>query len=160
MSPRTADFIEEANSLKSGEKSGKRGNHPKSLANLKPYQFPKGISGNPGGKPRVDVARIVAQQIFENNPEGIYNALGKALLKGNAYVFKELAERAFGKLKEVHEVKHVHEDVPDTDLQSRIDALVRDIGLARQVDEAGRTQVSDGGAGKTNGKAKDTPVLS
>jgi hypothetical protein len=97
MSPKTADFIEESKAFNSKPLSKRKGHrHPNSIANLKPY--PKGVSGNPGGKPKVDVARIVARCIFENNEQGIYEALGKALLKGNAYVFKELAERAYGKL--------------------------------------------------------------
>jgi hypothetical protein len=48
----------------------RRGRHPNSLANLLPY--PKGVSGNPGGKPRVDVSAIIARAIIENNAEAIY----------------------------------------------------------------------------------------
>ena len=71
--------------------------HPNSRANLvKP--FPKGVSGNPGGKPRVDVSAIIARAILEGNQEAIYEGLAKALIKGNAYVFKELSERAYGKV--------------------------------------------------------------
>jgi hypothetical protein len=89
---RTADSIEEANSLKPEKKVAKgRGSHPNSRANLKPY--PKGTSGNLGGhnKPKVDVAALIARAIIEENQEAAYKALGQALLKGNAYVFKELA---------------------------------------------------------------------
>lgn len=156
---KTADFIEETKSFKTEGVSKKtHRTHPNSLANLKP--FPKGVSGNPGGKPKRDVAREIAQAIFENNVEGAYESLGKALLKGNAYVFKELAERAYGKLKEVHEVTHVHEQVEDADLNERIAALERDLGLARTIDEAGRAGIAQAGTSSTNGKAKDTPVLS
>jgi hypothetical protein len=103
----SADFIEAQKSNsdpddshkseKSSERRG-RGRHPNSIANLKP--FPKGVSGNPGGKPRIDLAAVVARSIIENNIEGIYEALGKALLKGNAFVFRELAERGYGKVSQ------------------------------------------------------------
>ena len=103
----TAESIEGArearhNSLRTVKRSVKRGRHPNSLANLKSY--PKGHTGNPGGRPKTDVARIIAQTIFEQNQEAVYQALGAALLKGNAYVFKELADRAYGKVKESVEV--------------------------------------------------------
>src|SRR5579863_3401300 len=99
-----ADFIEQRandNSVtppKSPAKKGRgRGNHPNSRANLvAPY--PKGVSGNPGGKPRVDVSAIIARAILEGNQEEIYKALTKAVCRGNAYVFKELADRAYGKV--------------------------------------------------------------
>ena len=52
-----------------------------------------------GTRPKNDIAKEIAQAIFENDPDEIY----KALLKGNAYTFKELAERAYGKIKESHE---------------------------------------------------------
>lgn len=72
---------------------------------IAPWKWQKGQSGNPGGRPKDDVAKQIAQAVFEQNPEAIYAAMSKALTKGNAYVFKELAERAFGKLKETHEVQ-------------------------------------------------------
>jgi hypothetical protein len=40
----------------------------------------------------------------------LYKAFRKALLKGNAYTFKELAERAFGKIKETHESRGFRPD--------------------------------------------------
>ena len=104
---RTADSIEEAKSLKP-QKTSKRGQHPNSRANLKPYV--KGVSGNPGGKPRVDISAIIARAIIEENEEGVYKALGAALMKGNAYVFKELAERGYGKIKEHATVEHTGAD--------------------------------------------------
>lgn len=107
---KTAEFIEESRNVKSlssakasGKRSG-RGRNPNSLKNLAPFTFPKGVSGNPGGKPKFDVAAHIAQAILEKNQEAAYQALAKALLKGNAYVFKELADRAYGKIPNKHEV--------------------------------------------------------
>lgn len=75
----------------------KKGECPPEIA---PYRFQPGKSGNPGGRPKQDVAATIARRIFENNEEAVYRALGKSLLTGNAYAYKELAERGYGKLKE------------------------------------------------------------
>jgi hypothetical protein len=94
------------------------------LANLKPYQFPKGVSGNPGGVPKVDVAAQLARAIIEGNQELIYKAFVKALSKGNAYCLQVLADRGYGKLKET--VRHKRgplADVPTPDLEVHIQEL-------------------------------------
>ena len=165
---RTADSIEEtkaakpesskkAEKNKRGDLRGKHGNK-NSLANLKPYV--PGVSGNPSGKPGYDVAAALARAVIEGCQVDAYKGLADSLSKGNAYVFKELAERGYGKLKEQYEVKHVHEDVPDTDLAKRVSELLHDLGLAAQIDDAGRTEVVEGRASPTNGKAKAADVLS
>ena len=82
----------------SGETVANRGR----VENLRPW--PKGVSGNPRGRPKNDVAREIAQAVFEQNPEAIYKALTRALLKGNAYLFKQLADRAYGKVTNTVEV--------------------------------------------------------
>lgn len=144
---RTADTIEAQGSVKtpktSAKKSGKPRN-PRSLANLVAPWKP-GQSGNPGGKPKDDMAREIAQAIFSNNPELIYKAFSRTLKKGNAYAFQVLSDRAYGKLKETKEVTHRYEDVPDADLQQRVDDLIRDLGLAKQVDDAAATAGSEAG---------------
>ena len=102
---RTAETIAqqaEANPQRTENTSKGRGRHPNSRANLRPFR--PGVSGNPGGKPKYDVAAALARAIIEENQEEAYKGLAKALLKGNAYVFKELAERGYGKLKEKMEV--------------------------------------------------------
>jgi hypothetical protein len=159
---KTADFIEEANSLKGADasaKESKRGRHPKSLANLKAHAWPKGVSGNPGGKPKQDWGAILARAVIEGNLDAAYAGLSHQLNKGNAYTFKELCERGYGKLKETHQVTHVHEETADADLAERITSLERDLGLARTIDEAGRAGIAAAGTSKANGKAKDSPVL-
>lgn len=105
---RNADSIEEAKSVNTPRKS-RNGQHPNSRKNLL-APWPKGTSGNPGGKPRVDVAALIARAILEENQEAAYKALGAALMKGNAYVFKELAERAYGKMKDSAVIEHAGTD--------------------------------------------------
>ena len=157
---KTADFIAEQQSVQETSRvPTKRKIHPNSLKNLVAPWKP-GQPGNPRGKNGRDEARELARAIFENNKEAAYKALAKALLKGNAYVFKELAERAYGKLKETKEITHKYEEIADGDLQSRIDAILGDLGLAAEVNAAGRAEGTESRAGKTNGAAKDTAVLS
>ena len=85
-----------------GKKKGKRGKHENSLKNLKPYV--PGVSGNPGGKPGYDVAAALARAVIEGAQEDAYAGLAKALAQGNGYVFKELADRGYGPMKQKIEV--------------------------------------------------------
>lgn len=62
-------------------------------------QFKSGKSGNPGGRPKRDYSAEIAAAVFEENPEEIYRAMRKAVLKGDSRVFTALADRAFGKVK-------------------------------------------------------------
>ena len=66
------------------------------VQNLKPFK--KGESGNPGGRPKKDLASIIAHEVFAEQPEKIKAAFAKALQRGDAAVFKALADRAFGRL--------------------------------------------------------------
>ena len=75
------------------------------IENLKPWK--PGQSGNPGGRPKRDVASEIARAVFEGNEEAIYRALCKALLKGNPRLFVALAERAYGKLREAVELSGI-----------------------------------------------------
>lgn len=96
MRGKTADSSQ--NRRSSGVKKKLRGGHDPSVGKI--TQFKPGQSGNPGGKPKNDLAKEIAQAIFENDADAIYKAFRKALLKGSAYTFKELADRAYGKVKE------------------------------------------------------------
>ena len=63
--------------------------------NLKPWK--PGQSGNPGGRPKRDLAAEIARAIFEKDAEAITRAFAAQLKKGNAKVFTALADRAYGR---------------------------------------------------------------
>ena len=157
---KTAKFIEETKtaSEKSPSNSPNESGREKRMKNLV-APWPKGVSGNPGGKPKTDLAAEIARAVFSENKEAIYKAMSKALLKGNAYSFDVVACRAFGKLKETKEVTHVHQETPDAELSQRIADLERELGLAAAIDDAGRIGIAAAGASKTNGHAKDSDLL-
>ena len=100
---RTAQTIEERQNSTQGSRRQKRKQHPNSLANLKPKPWPKGVSGNPGGKPGYDVAAKIARKIFELNEEQIYQGMAQEVIDGKPYAFDVVANRGFGKLVEKHE---------------------------------------------------------
>lgn len=104
MPKRTAQTIAQTTeSQQSGKATGKyrRGEHPNTLANLAPYQFKPGESGNPSGRPKRDVASDICRALFEGNAEQIYEALGREIIKkGSAYAFQVASDRAYGKLKQ------------------------------------------------------------
>jgi len=78
----------------------------------------------------------IAKACFEHNAEALYEAFSKDLLqdllRGNVYAFKELADRAFGKLKETHQVDvSPYKDVPAEDLAKEIKRLEVQLGYAK-----------------------------
>ena len=109
------------------------------IQNLKPW--PKGVSGNPAGRPKNDISVEIARAVFENNPEAIYQGMVRRLKKGDARVFKVLADRAYGKVKEQVEVNNWNEIVErlkagrtyalkhlsESELTERIDELQREL---------------------------------
>jgi hypothetical protein len=75
-------------------------------ANLRPWK--PGQSGNPGGRPKHDLAAEIARAIFEQDSEAINRAFAAELKKGNAKVFTALADRAYGKPRQ--QIEQVGED--------------------------------------------------
>lgn len=164
---RTADQIEEMNAQKELSKSAeetaeKRQRLPNGCDPFeigKNTQFKPGNSGGPG-RPKNDIAEQIAIMALEMCPAEVAQAMAKQMLKGNAYTFKEMAERGCGKLKERKEITHIYEETADADLNRRCAELLADLGLAGQIDEIGRVEGHQGRTEKTNGKAQDTHILS
>jgi hypothetical protein len=95
------------------------------------WQWKPGVSPNPGGRPKNDVAQEIARAVFENNAEALYKAYSKAALKGNAYAFKELADRAYGKLKEsIHAEISPYHEYTDEELEKHIKELQEKLGFS------------------------------
>ena len=88
------------------------------IENLKPW--PRGVSGNPKGRPKCDISAELAKAVFENNAEAIYRAMARRLIKGDVRAFKILAERAYGKVKE------------QVDLELGVSGLAERLQAARQ----------------------------
>ncbi len=72
-------------------------------------QFPKGVSGNPNGRPRLTkLSESLRQQIAETNPdaleETIAQTIGKTLIKlaigGDVQAIKEVFDRCEGRPKQ------------------------------------------------------------
>jgi len=84
--------------------------------NLKPSK--PGQSGNPGGRPNKDIEAEIARRVFEENADAIYQAMRKALLKGDPEVFAVLADRAFGKLSQKVEIPGI-ENLPEALAEAR-----------------------------------------
>jgi hypothetical protein len=86
---------------------------------LKPWQWKLGQSGNPGGRPKVDLAAEIARALFEQDGQAIFEAFRKVLRKGSPYAFQVLSDRAFGKLKETHAIElSPYKNVSDEDIEA------------------------------------------
>lgn len=105
--------------------------HRQDAHRIAPFRWQPGKSANPGGRPKTDLAAEIARACFEQNAEALFKAFSKSLLRGNAYCFKELSDRAYGKLKERHEVElGPYREMTEEQLQQRIVELERELGIS------------------------------
>jgi hypothetical protein len=103
---------------------------------IRPTQWKPGQSGNPLGRisDKNDIAKQIARAVFERNQEALYNAFADAALKGNAYCFQQLADRAYGKIKErvEFEVSEFREWSNEA-LLERLHQLEAQLGIVREL---------------------------
>lgn len=99
---KTAQFIEEQKAavIAAAGKRKPRGK-PFEKGNKLGNRFKPGESGNPSGKPGCDLAAVAARRLFENAGEGNLPEIPKGF---NAYAYSVLADRAYGKMKDVKEI--------------------------------------------------------
>ena len=80
----------------------------------------------------------------------LYKAFSKALLRGNGYVFKELADRAYGRLKEKVEIDGgPYAATPIADLEKEVRRLEIALGY-RKAEEEAPPLTSEGSNSKPN----------
>lgn len=106
--------------------------------NLKPW--PKGVSGNPGGRPRetplTDACRELLSKPAPDDASGrsyaeaIAEQLGKQALAGDVHAAREIADRAEGKARQAMEVSGPEGEsldlweMTDEQLEARVAELV------------------------------------
>lgn len=116
-------------SLSGSGRRGQKGGVP-GAPQLRPYHFRAGESGNPGGRPKHDLAAEIARAIFEQDGLAIFDAFRKMLRKGSPYAFDVLANRGYGKLREVHQHEiHPYAEMPEVDILKRIAELEQKLGV-------------------------------
>src|SRR5262249_41551286 len=103
---------------------------------LDPAPFPKEMFDNRRGKTNDDLSAVLARAVFEYNLEAIYEGMSREVIKGNATVFKALAERGYGKLQEADELTDQIGVIPDGELDERNRQLERELGFPRETGQA------------------------
>jgi hypothetical protein len=59
-----------------GERANTQETKKRSRADvIAPWRWPKGFCPNPTGRPKHDRAAEIARQVFEDNPDAVYNAM-------------------------------------------------------------------------------------
>lgn len=83
--------------------SGKRRGNP---ATLKP--FPKGVSGNPGGMSKKAREQLTVRKWFDEHPDEVLTFIEAGIKfgkDGQAAYWQQIADRLWGKVKDVIEVQ-------------------------------------------------------
>jgi hypothetical protein len=93
----------------------------------KATRWKPGQSGNPGGRPHNDLAAQITRGVFEADPEGIRQAILKAIKKGNPKMLLVAADRAYGRLPQALEVdlNATLHSLSDKELAAKLAALRR-----------------------------------
>ena len=104
--------------MKSDQKppENRRRTNEANLTKGEPFRWPKGVSGNPGGRPKVaalsQACREKLSEPVPKDPEGrtypqaIADTLASRALKGDVRAFEALADRAEGRARQAIEIEH------------------------------------------------------
>ena len=106
-------------------------------AALSPPPFPKELVGNRRGKAKGDLAAVLARAIFEHNLEAIYGGMSREVIKGNATVFKALAERGYGKAEDAQQLTDQIGVMRNEELYERLRQRYVELGIEGEIGEAG-----------------------
>ena len=118
MKTKEAQTVSRPASQNSGKNSGRGKGRKGRIENLKPW--PKGVSGNPGGRPKTKVLsqayRDQLEQVVPGDPQGstfaekIAEALATKALKGDVQAARELADRSEGKAQQSVAIRNTNDE--------------------------------------------------
>lgn len=116
--PKAEQAVSRIASQNSGKNSGRGRGRKGRIENLKPW--PKGVSGNPGGRPKTKVLsqayRDQLEQVVPGGPQGgtfaekIAEALATKALKGDVQAAREVADRSEGRAQQSIALSHSNDD--------------------------------------------------
>jgi hypothetical protein len=110
---------------KRGDRSLRAGQNRKPENTLKKHaltpamesrKWKPGQSGNPGGRPKKDLASEICEEIFAEHRDKIKAAIRRKLIKGDAKMFAVASDRAFGKPPQTVDVNGQIQTIVSIDL--------------------------------------------
>jgi hypothetical protein len=102
------------------------------VSRIAAWMWQPGKSGNPSGRPKFDLSAEMCRAQFENDGPAIYAAINKSLRKGSPYALQVVSDRAYGKLREVHQLdvgQYQERNATNEQLERRVAELDDEIGM-------------------------------
>ena len=100
---------------------------------LAPAPFPKEMFDNRRGQANADLSAVLSRAVFEYNQEAIYEGMSREMIKGNATVFKALAERGYGRAEDAQQLADQIGVLTNAELYERNRQLERELGFPREI---------------------------
>jgi hypothetical protein len=104
---------------------------------LDPAPFPKEMFERRRGQANDDLSSVLARAVFEYNLEAIYEGMSREVIKGNATVFKALAERGYGKAEDAQQLTDQIGVMRNEELYERLRQRYVELGIEGEIGEAG-----------------------